>query len=36
MGQDTSEGDCCADQGIQFFVTSDGKLQMTGCDTLHF
>lgn len=34
MREDTSEGDGGADQGIQFFVTADGELEMAGRDTL--
>lgn len=34
VGQDTSEGDGGADQGIEFFVATDGQLEMAGCDTL--
>lgn len=36
MGQDTTKGDRCADQGIQLFVTTNGELQVAGCDTLNF
>jgi hypothetical protein len=28
MWQDTSEGDSCADEGIEFFVSADGKLEV--------
>ena len=31
---DTSTGNCCLDKRIQFFVTTNSKLQMAGCDTL--
>lgn len=34
MWQDTSEGDCGADQGVELLVTTDGKLQVAGGDTL--
>lgn len=33
---DTSTGNGGLDQSIQFFITSDGKLQMARCDTLDF
>jgi len=36
MWKDTSEGDGCADQGIEFFVSADGKLKVAGGDTLNF
>lgn len=36
MWQDTTERDGCADKGIQFFVSSDGELQMARCDSLDF
>jgi len=36
MRQDTSKSDCSTDQGIEFFVTTDGELQVTGCDTFDF
>jgi hypothetical protein len=31
--QDTTERDSSADERIEFFVTSDGKLKMARCDT---
>lgn len=34
MWQDTTEGDGGADQGIELLVTTDGKLQVAGSDTL--
>ena len=34
--QDTTECDRRSDQCVQLFVTSDGKLQMSRCDTLDF
>lgn len=34
MRQDTTECDCCSDQGIQLFITTDGQLEMSRCDTL--
>ena len=34
VGQDTTEGDGGADEGVELFVTADGKLEMTGGDTL--
>lgn len=33
-GQDTTEGDGCADESIQFLITTDGELQVAGRDTL--
>ena len=36
MGQDTTESDGGADQGIQFLVSTDGELEMTWSDTLDF
>lgn len=32
---DTTAGDRCLDQTVQLFVSADGKLQVTGRDTLH-
>jgi hypothetical protein len=32
--KDTSESDGGADQGIQLFVATDGKLEVTGGDAL--
>lgn len=32
---DTTAGDRRLDQTVQFFVSADGKLQVTGSDTLH-
>lgn len=32
--QHTTKGDGGANQGVQFFVTTDGKLQVSRCDTL--
>lgn len=34
MWQDTSEGDSGANEGIEFFVTADGKLEMAGSNAL--
>ena len=34
MGENTTEGDGGTDQGIELFITTDGKLEMTGRDTL--
>lgn len=34
--QDTSEGDGCADQRIQFLVSADGELQVARRNTLDF
>ncbi len=36
MRQHTTEGDGRANQGIQFLITTDGELQVTGGDTLDF
>lgn len=33
---DTTTGNSCFDKAVQFFVTTDGQLQMTRGDTLHF
>lgn len=33
-GQDTTEGDGCADESVQFFITTDGKLEVARRDTL--
>ena len=33
---DTTSSNGGLDQSVQFFVTTDGQLQMTGSDTLHF
>ena len=35
MRNDTTAGNGGLDEGVQFFVTTDGKLQMSGSDTLH-
>ena len=32
---DTTASNGGLDEGVQFFVTTDGKLQMSGSDTLH-
>lgn len=34
MWQDTTEGDGGTNQGVELFVTTDGKLQVARCDTL--
>lgn len=34
--QNTSKGDSCADEGIEFFVSANGELKMAGSDTLDF
>jgi hypothetical protein len=34
--QDTSESDGCANQSVEFFVTTDSQLEMTRSDTLDF
>jgi len=36
VGKDTSEGDGCADEGIEFFVSTDGELKVARGDTLDF
>ena len=36
MRQDTTKGDCGADECVQLFVTANGELQMARCDTLDF
>ena len=35
VGNHTTTGDGGLDEGIQLLVTTDGKLQVTGRDTLH-
>lgn len=34
VGKDTTEGDSGADQGIEFFVTANGELQVARGDAL--
>ena len=34
MWQNSSEGDSCANESVEFLVTTDGKLKMSRCDTL--
>ena len=34
VGQDTTEGDGGADEGVELLVTADGELEMTRRDTL--
>jgi len=34
--QDTSECDSCADEGIEFFVSANGELEMARGNTLDF
>jgi len=34
VGKDTTEGDSGTDQSVEFFVTTDGELQVTRSDTL--
>ena len=34
MGQDTTEGDGGADEGVELLVTADGELEMAGGDAL--
>lgn len=36
VGNDTSSSNCCLDKGVQLLITTDGQLQVTGSDTLHF
>jgi len=36
MRKDTTEGNGRADEGIEFFVTADGELQVAGSDTFDF
>lgn len=36
MWEDTAEGDGGADEGVEFFVTADGELEMARCDALDF
>lgn len=36
MWKDTTEGDRCADKGVELFVTTDGKLEMAWRDALDF
>jgi len=35
VGDDSSSGDSCLDQGVELLVSSDGELQMSGRDSLH-
>jgi len=35
VGNDAAAGNGRLDKGVQLFVSSDGKLQVTGSDTLH-
>ena len=35
VGDDTTSGNGCLDQGVQLLVTSDSQLQVAGGDTLH-
>lgn len=32
---DTTSGNGCLDQAVEFFISSDGELEMARCDTLH-
>lgn len=34
MGEDTTEGDGGADKGVELLITTDGKLEMAGSNTL--
>lgn len=36
MWENTSEGDRGANEGVEFFVTADGELEMAGSDALDF
>jgi hypothetical protein len=36
MREDTTKSDRGADECVEFFVSTDGELQVTGCDTLDF
>ena len=36
MWEDTTKGDRCADERIEFFVSADGELQVAGGNTLDF
>lgn len=35
VGNDTAAGDSGLDEGVELLVTTDGKLEMAGGDTLH-
>jgi hypothetical protein len=34
VGENTSEGNCSPDKGVEFFVAANGELEMAGSDTL--
>ena len=34
MRKDTTEGDGGPNKGVELFVTTDGELEMAGCDAL--
>ncbi len=34
MREDTTKRDCGTDEGVQFFITTDGELKMPRSDTL--
>jgi hypothetical protein len=34
VGQDTTKGDGGADQGVEFFIATDGKLEVARRDSL--
>lgn len=34
VGEDTTEGDSGANEGIKLLISTDGKLKMAGSDTL--
>ena len=36
MWEDTTKGDRCADEGIEFFISADGELQVAWGNTLNF
>ena len=35
MGNDSTAGNGCLDQGVELFVSSDCELQVSWCDSLH-
>jgi hypothetical protein len=36
VGNDTTTGNGCLDQAVEFFVSTNGELKMARCDTLDF
>ena len=36
MGDNTSSSNCSSDQVVEFLITSDSKLQVSGGDSLYF